>query len=69
MDCLTQKIENLRNCKNQSLQGVVKNDYTKGHLHTRLKGLINMIKNMFLLYIRTQPVLICINLNFLARKF
>ena len=51
------------------MQGVVKNDYSKGHLRTRLKGLNNMIKKHFLLYIRTQPVLICINLNFLARKF
>ena len=51
------------------MQGVVKNDYSKGHLRTRLKGLNNMIKKHFLLYIRTQPVLICINLNFLGGNF
>ena len=46
-----------------------KNDYSKGHLPTRLKGLIDMIRNHFSLYVRTQLVLICINLNSSATKF
>ena len=46
-----------------------KNDYSKSHLRTRLKGLIDMIRNHFSVYVRTQLVLICINLNSSATKF
>ena len=46
-----------------------RNDYSKGHLRTRLKGLIGVIRNHLSLYIRTQLVLTCINQNSLATKF
>ena len=53
------------------LHKVLKNKkyYSKGHLRTRLKGLIDIIRNHFSLCIRTHIVLICINLNSSATKF
>ena len=65
---LRRKLKNPQSPKNWTRQVVKLSDYSKGHLRTRRKGLIDMIRNHFLLYIRTQLVLICINLNFSATK-
>ena len=45
-----------------------KNDYSKGHLRTRLKGVIDMIRNHFSPYLKTQVVLISYKSEFLSNE-
>ena len=61
--------ENYEAVKIDPCKVLPKIDYSKGHLPTRLKGLIDMVRNHFSFYVRTRPVLICLNLNSSTTKF